>query len=201
MEFKAKLKNLHISARKVRFLIDAMKKYKRLSQAVQALAIAPKRAARPLQKLLLSAGANAKQAARVPLEGLVIKSLTVTEGSRRGIKRYRPRERGKTSPYWKHMSHVEVILESDKKFTPVVRQQSDTKNEPLVKEPKPKQTFGTKMSSAKSSFPRQMVDEKSAIREQSKRIADKGWSEAIPRQIKPQQPLVKKGILTRKIIP
>jgi len=105
-EAKAELNNYRQSPRKVRLVADAVRG-KRVEEAITTLSFIPKRSALPLQKLLASALANAKNLS-LPTENLIIKEIKVDTGST--LYRRRPRSRGMANPIRKRTSHVSVTL-------------------------------------------------------------------------------------------
>ncbi len=111
---KAFLKNYRQSPRKVRLVADLIKG-KRVLEAFTQLRSLPKRAADPIEKLLASAVANAKQAG-VSEADLFVENVTVNKGI--VMKRSMPRARGSASRINKRTSHVVLTLiekNSDKK--------------------------------------------------------------------------------------
>lgn len=110
---KAFLKNYRQSPRKVR-LVAGLIKGKRVADANTHLSFLPKRASLPIQKLLNSAIANAKNAG-VNVENLVVSSITVDKGI--VMKRSMPRARGSASRINKRTSHVVLTL-AEKVITP-----------------------------------------------------------------------------------
>ncbi len=110
-EVKAELNNYRQSPRKVR-LVAGTVKGKSVAEALTILSFVTKRSALPLQKLVASAVANAKQLS-IPTETLVIKSLTVDAGPT--LYRSQPRSRGMSNPIRKRTSHVKVVLAERKK--------------------------------------------------------------------------------------
>ena len=109
-EVKAELKNYRQSPRKVRLVADAVRG-KRALEALNILSFITKRGASPLHKLVSSAVANAKNMS-IPVETLVIKSLSVDAGPT--LYRRRPRSRGMANPIRKRTSRVKVILSEHK---------------------------------------------------------------------------------------
>ena len=105
-ESKAILKNYRQSPRKVRLVIDAVRG-KSVEKAITILSFIPKRSALPIQKLLASALANAKNLS-VPVENLIIKEIKVDAGST--LQRRRHRSKGMINPIRKRISHVSVTL-------------------------------------------------------------------------------------------
>lgn len=113
MEVIARLRHLHIAPRKVRLVADLIRG-KSVQQAETLLQFQSKRAVGPLQKLLKSAVANAKNNLKIPIENLYISKITVDEGPK--LKRWRPRARGRAYPIQKKTSHITLVLEEyDKK--------------------------------------------------------------------------------------
>ncbi len=103
---KAFLKNYRQSPRKVRLVGDAVKG-KRVADAMVYLSFLPKRAALPMQKLLSSAVANAKQAGE-SVDDLVISSVRIDKGI--VLKRMMPRARGSAFRINKRSSHITLTL-------------------------------------------------------------------------------------------
>jgi len=103
---KAFLKNYRQSPRKVRLVADLIKG-KRISEALLILDTLPKRAAGPVQVLLNSALANAKQAG-IKMDNLYVENVTVNKGI--VMKRSMPRARGSASRINKRTSHVMLTL-------------------------------------------------------------------------------------------
>ena len=103
---KAFLKNYRQSPRKVRLVADLIKG-KRVSEAFTQLKNLPKRAALPIEKLLASAVANAKNAG-IAIDDLCVANVTVNEGI--VMKRSMPRARGSASRINKRTSHIMLTL-------------------------------------------------------------------------------------------
>jgi len=103
---KAFLKNYRQSPRKVRLVADFIKG-KRISDAFVYLDTLPKKASLPIQKLLASAVANAKQAG-ISEKDLFVANVTVDKGI--VMKRSMPRARGSASRINKRTSHVVLTL-------------------------------------------------------------------------------------------
>ncbi|MFA6307846.1 MAG: 50S ribosomal protein L22 [Patescibacteria group bacterium] len=109
VESKAKLKNLHISSKKVRLVADAI----RGLDVVTALAKLPvtfKKSAPVIEKLLKSAMANAIDKYGVKEEDLKIKSIIVHKAM--DLKRWKPAAFGRAHPFRKASSHIEIVLET-----------------------------------------------------------------------------------------
>ena len=111
LEAKAKLNNYRQSPRKVRLVADTLRG-KSVGEAITALSFIPKRSALPLQKLLASALANAKDLS-VPTEDLVVKEIRVDAGAT--LYRSQPRSyRGGDSTTRKRTSRISVTLANKK---------------------------------------------------------------------------------------
>jgi len=107
LEAKANLNNYRQSPRKVRLVADTLRG-KSVEEAITTLSFIPKRSALPLQKLLASALANAKDLS-VPMENLVVKEIRVDAGAT--LYRSQPRSyRGGDSTTRKRTSHISVTL-------------------------------------------------------------------------------------------
>jgi len=105
-EVRAELKNYRQSPRKVRVVADTVRG-KSVEEALTLLSFVPKRAALPLQKLVASALANAKNLS-IPTENLVVKEMRVDGG--KTLFRSQPRSHGMATRIRKRTSHVSVVL-------------------------------------------------------------------------------------------
>jgi large subunit ribosomal protein L22 len=104
---KAYLKNYRQAPRKVRLVADLVRG-KKVKDALILLAFTPKRAADQVQKVILSAVANAKQKGVDDAEDLIIKDIHVDKGM--SFVRYFPRARGRGTPIQRESSHITVAL-------------------------------------------------------------------------------------------
>jgi large subunit ribosomal protein L22 len=112
MEVKAALNNYRVSAQKARLLADQIRG-KGVEEALNLLELSPKRAAKPMAKLLRSAVANAEQKnehdhAGIEIDNLVVSTIFVNEGS--SLWRIRPRAQGRASWVQKRTSNINVVL-------------------------------------------------------------------------------------------
>lgn len=107
MDYIAQSKNVKISPRKVRLVVDSLKK-RNIEEALSILKVISKRASLPVRKTIESAIANAASAHKTKKEDLLIKGIVVNEGI--SYKRYHYAGRGRTRPYKKRTSHIKVIL-------------------------------------------------------------------------------------------
>ena len=105
---KASAKHIRISPRKVRMVVDTVRG-KSVSQAMSLLTFTQKKAAKPVQKLLRSAVANAAENDGIDdVDALMIDQIMVDEGPT--LKRYMPRARGRATPIRKRTSHIRIML-------------------------------------------------------------------------------------------
>jgi large subunit ribosomal protein L22 len=112
MEVKASLMNYRISARKARLVSDEVRN-KGVEEALNILAVSPKKFAQPLSKLLNSAVANAEsknesQNAGLDVDRLKVSQIMVDEGP--AVWRIRARAQGRASWIQKRTCHVKVVL-------------------------------------------------------------------------------------------
>lgn len=107
MLVRARLDNLQISPYKVRVVARQIKDLP-LDEALEVLELSPKKAARPLKKVLESAVANAVNNFGLERSSLKIKELQVGDGRR--LRRVKPRARGRADLIRKRASNVRVIL-------------------------------------------------------------------------------------------
>jgi large subunit ribosomal protein L22 len=103
---KAILRNSRQAPRKMRS-VASLVQGKSVAKALDILAIAPKRAAAPIHKLISSAVANARVQG-ISVTDLIVKECRVDSGIT--LKRIMPGARGSAFPIKKHTSHVLVTL-------------------------------------------------------------------------------------------
>ncbi|MFA6407893.1 MAG: 50S ribosomal protein L22 [Candidatus Paceibacterota bacterium] len=102
----ATLKSYNQSPRKVRLVTDLVKG-KKISVALKALEFLPRRAAEPVEKLIKSAVANAKEQGKNP-DDLTIQSIIVESAGM--IKKFMPRAFGRAAPIRRRKSRIIVTL-------------------------------------------------------------------------------------------
>lgn len=124
MEYVATQKYLRMSPRKLRLVVD-MVKHLTPARAVEILPYVQKRAASPLQKVIKTAIANARQKGVANDENLAFAHIEINQGPR--LKRYRAGARGRYKPYTRDMSHIRVVLTDEQK-----KSAKKTKNEVAV---------------------------------------------------------------------
>jgi large subunit ribosomal protein L22 len=108
MEAIAVQKHVRMSPRKLRLVADSVRGLTPL-RAIEMLPYVEKRAAKPLEKVIRAAIANAKVKGAKE-EELVFKELQIGEG--RTLKRMMAVSRGQGHSIMKRMSHIRVVLES-----------------------------------------------------------------------------------------
>lgn len=114
MESKAVEKYIKMSPRKIKYVIDTIKK-KRVEEAVGVLSLMPKSAAVYVKKAIQSASANAIENFKdykVKEEDLFIKEIFVTQGPT--LKRFKPRAKGRADRVLKKSAHITVFVSDGK---------------------------------------------------------------------------------------
>jgi len=107
MKVIAKARHIHMSARKLRLVIDAVRG-KRVEEAIQKLQFMNKAAALPVRKLVQSAVANAEHNFKLNKESLFIETIAADGGPI--IHRWRARAMGRAAPIRKRTAHITVVL-------------------------------------------------------------------------------------------
>jgi large subunit ribosomal protein L22 len=107
MEVRAVSKDMGVSPRKMRLLVD-MVKGKKVDEALNILRFAPTPNARILAKTIRSAIANAENNFQmIPTE---LKIVRATADEARMLKRFRARARGRANQILKRSSHITVVV-------------------------------------------------------------------------------------------
>jgi len=111
-DVRAQVKHVPMSAQKVRRVIDAMRGMD-AQEALEVLSFMPHAAARPVEKLIRSAIANAEQNFEIPRDDLYVSRIVADDGP--GVmpgKGWRRRfgGRGRWRPIRKRSSHIAVVL-------------------------------------------------------------------------------------------
>lgn len=107
MKITAQQKYIRMSPQKIR-LVAAAIKHLPPAEAQRQLAFIPKRAARPLSKVIGQAVANATNNLKLNPRLLKIESIEINEGPT--LKRWRAVSRGRAHGILKQTSHIKVIL-------------------------------------------------------------------------------------------
>lgn len=108
---KAIAKTVRIAPRKVRLVVDLIRG-KKIGEAISILKFTQRSASPIVEKVLMSAVANAEHNFDLDIENLVVSQAFVNEGPT--MKRFRPRAKGSASPINKRTSHITIVV-SEKK--------------------------------------------------------------------------------------
>lgn len=135
MEVKASLNHLRMSPRKIRLVIDVIRKMP-VDAALDQLRFINKLAAEPIAKLIKSAIANGENTYSLERDNLYIKEIRSDEGVM--LKRWMPRAHGRATSIRKRGCHLSLVLgeikESGQKEKKIVKAADPVKLEKLVKE-------------------------------------------------------------------
>lgn len=135
----AKLRNLRISPRKVRLVVDLIRG-RELNDAMLQLEFSTKHAAKPVLKLLKSAIANAVHNHNIDQSTLTLVKATVDGGPT--LHRFMPRAMGRAFKIRKRTSHItlvlageasEVVKEDVKKVKVEAEKKEKTEKKPVAK--------------------------------------------------------------------
>ncbi len=104
---EAYVRNVRIAPRKLRVVVDVVRGQS-VEEALQILKVARKRGVPVIEKLILSAKANAVNNIGLSENNLTVGQIYVNEGVT--LKRIRPRARGRADRLSKRTSHAHVVL-------------------------------------------------------------------------------------------
>ena len=107
MEARAVVRSVRMSPRKVRIVAN-MIRGKHIDEAMSLLRFQPRKAARLIRKLLVSAIANAANNNKADVEQLYVKRIVVDEGPT--LKRWMPRAMGRATRINKRTAHITVTV-------------------------------------------------------------------------------------------
>ncbi|MCK4353797.1 MAG: 50S ribosomal protein L22 [Dehalococcoidia bacterium] len=110
MRVKAVAKDVGISPRKIRLVID-MVRGKKVDDALTVLNFLTTPSAKAVAKVIKSASANAENNLEMSSADLRIAAIFADQG--RTLKRFRPKSRGRVSPILKRSSHITVLVEEE----------------------------------------------------------------------------------------
>jgi large subunit ribosomal protein L22 len=134
MEIKAKVKNLKMSARKVRLVADLIRKMS-VEKALNQLKFTQKKAALPVFKLIKTALADAEHNFNLDKNNLKIKEIKVDEGIT--MKRWMPRAFGRATEIRKRSCQISLtlseIVDSGKKEARKVKAEDPVKLDDIGK--------------------------------------------------------------------
>ncbi|HZQ38345.1 MAG TPA: 50S ribosomal protein L22 [Dehalococcoidia bacterium] len=108
MRVHATARNIRVSARKARLLLDELPG-KGIDEASTVLRYSGKPIAKVVDKVLQSAAANAENNYSMDRDALRVVEAYAGEGPT--LKRYKPRSRGRVSPILKRTAHITVIVD------------------------------------------------------------------------------------------
>jgi large subunit ribosomal protein L22 len=111
MEIRSTAKFVRISAEKA-VEVARLLAGKPVEEAVAMLKLNPRKSARIMLKVLLSAVANAENNLNIKRASLSVKTATVTPGPM--FKRFRPKARGSAGRIRKRTSHFFVVISDEK---------------------------------------------------------------------------------------
>lgn len=108
MEVKATAKNVRLTPRKVRLVLDLIRG-KDIKEAQAILKFTPRAASREVSKVVKSAAANATNNHNLVEDKLYVKACWADEA--RTLKRWMPRAKGSASQILKRSSHITVVVD------------------------------------------------------------------------------------------
>ena len=135
MEVKSTYKYARISPKKARDVARAIQGMP-VSEALDALAYTPRKAAQLVGKTLKSAVANAENNHELIADELTVKQATVGDGPT--FKRFKPRARGSASAIRKRTSHLYIVLTDEEEIPEPRERSSKPKKRNQVSKPKKK---------------------------------------------------------------
>ncbi len=113
MEATAKLRNIPLSARKMRLVVDLIRG-KSVDEALNILKFHKRESAEWLEKLVLSSIANWEVKNDMSVDAadhdLYVKTIYSNEGT--SLKRFRPAPHGRAHRIRKRMNHVTIVVEN-----------------------------------------------------------------------------------------
>jgi large subunit ribosomal protein L22 len=108
MEVFARAKNIRISPRKVRLVVDVVRGMP-VDRALRQLEVMPQKAAKDVYKCVRSAVANAENNYGLDAADLYVARIWADGAPT--LKRWRPRAHGRVSPLLSRSSHVTVVVD------------------------------------------------------------------------------------------
>lgn len=132
MEAVAKLKNIPMSARKMRLVVDLIRG-KSVENALNIVKFTNKEAAQWCEKILLSSIANWEQKSDMAFSAddynLIVKNVFADEGTM--LKRFRPAPHGRAHRIRKRTCHVTMVVENkiEADFSTAVAADSEETND------------------------------------------------------------------------
>ena len=110
MEVVASARQIRVSPRKVRLVLDTVRG-KKVDEALAILSFLPTPAARTVAKVVKSAAANAENNYQMTPAQLRIVKTFANEGQT--LRRFRAGARGRVNPFRRRFSHITIIVEEE----------------------------------------------------------------------------------------
>lgn len=126
MAVKAELKSARISPRNAG-VVASLVRGRSVADAIIILENTPRRAAKTIKKVIVSAKANAEHNHSLKPDSLIIAEISIGHGPR--YKRYRPAARGRALRYQHKTSHIKVMVDGDKREVKASKTPTKTKSE------------------------------------------------------------------------
>ncbi len=134
---KAYAKGINQAPRKVA-IVASLVRNRSVEDALVILDHTPRKAAKPVKKIIESAKANAINNHNLQANSLMIKTISVTIGKR--LKRYKPASRGRALPFQKKASNILVEVTGKEKPAKKPAAKKTTAKKPAAKKTTKKET-------------------------------------------------------------
>ena len=108
MEVRASIKNVRVSARKARLVVDAVRG-KRVPEAIAVARFLPQKTATDIERLLKSVAANAENNYDLDPEDLWVKAIYADDGP--SFRRFKAKARGRVGRIQRRTCHITVVAE------------------------------------------------------------------------------------------
>jgi large subunit ribosomal protein L22 len=108
MEVRASVKNVRVSPRKARLVVDAVRG-KRVPEAIAIARFLPQKTASDVERLLKSVAANAENNYDLDPEELWVKAIYADDGP--SFRRFKARARGRVGRIQRRTCHITLIAE------------------------------------------------------------------------------------------
>lgn len=164
MEVKSTYKYARISPKKARDVARAIQGMP-VSDALDALAYTPRKAAQLIGKTLKSAVANAENNHELIADELTVKEATVGDGPT--FKRFKPRARGSAGAIRKRTSHLYIVLTDEEEIP-----------EPRERSSKPKKRNQVSKPKKQKAAPKQEKKEEAPVKEEAPEEVEEVKAEA-----------------------
>ena len=112
-------------------LVAGLVRGRTVADALVILQHTPKRAAKPVAKVIASAQANAINNHNIDAKSLVLHTVSVTAGPR--LKRFKPASRGRALPFQKRTSHIQIVISGSEKVKRQAAPKADVVNKEETK--------------------------------------------------------------------